>query len=444
MKVSNIRFGFATNSSSTHSIVLNQRISDNYDGQEFGWDEWSLSSSEAKSLYLGQTLYQALRDEVGDELAKSVVHDLLKVNINPDGYIDHQSLMTLPTSPKTKNISLEFFKELLERYLNPDITIVGGNDNEEPCIFPESIRHPHLISTDIGQNLYCRKDRDWWLLQNRYTGTKVRVSFNDNADPYTKSTVPELIDLKITNFCVKDCPYCYQASSFDGKHASMDNIHKVIWDLSKIGVFEVALGGGEPTRHPLFSDIVRLLWKEGIIVNFTTNDLKWTEDVGIVKTVREHVSRFGISVRYARDMRDAFAMVPTELHHKIYFHYVIGTGSLKDVLDCPNTQSIILLGFKTNGRGGSYKTYSPENDWIETITKERPYSEIGIDTALANQYKDKVKTDFDKFLVQYDEGKFSMYIDAVEMKAGKCSYTDEYTSVKGFKEEDYLKLFSSY
>jgi len=71
------------------------------------------------------------------------------------------------------------------------------------------------------------------------------------------------------------------------------------------------------------------------------------------------------------------------------------------------------------------------------------YLTIGIDTALANEYKDQIK-DIDQMLVTYDEGKFSMYIDAVEMKAGASSYCEDYFPVKDFRSDDYLKLFASF
>ncbi len=439
MKVSNIRFGFATNSSSVHSIVYNKNLKDDYDSQDFGWSEWVVSSKEGKSFYLGQTLFHTLEPEIGSELATAIVHDLLKVTPDPNGYVDHQSFIKLPLNLKSKQVSLEFFTELAEKYFDPKLAIVGGNDNDEHCKFPDSERHEHLIPDDVYGTIYCRKDGDWWTLINVTTGTKIRLSFNDDAKPYTKSVSPELIDLKITDFCLMDCDFCYQNSSIDGKHATTDNLGKIIWALSDMKVFEVALGGGEPTRHPYFTKIVEDLHRNGILVNFTTRDLSWVSDSNIVNCVEKYVSRFGVSVNSGHDVAAAFKKIPSTLHDKIYFHYVINTGYLESIIDGIRNGSyqysdvhppLILLGFKDKGRGLSYKSkswFKPEDSWIDIINKK--YCTIGIDTALANQYKDKVQENFDKLLVMYDEGKFSMYIDAVGMIMGRSSYCDDYTSI---------------
>ena len=53
MNISNIRLGFATNSSSTHSIIiLPGQVDDMVWEGEFGWQNFTLASSGAKMLYL--------------------------------------------------------------------------------------------------------------------------------------------------------------------------------------------------------------------------------------------------------------------------------------------------------------------------------------------------------------------------------------------------------
>src|SRR3990167_8571359 len=111
---------------------------------------------------------------------------------------------------------------------------------------------------------------------------------------------------------------------------------------------------------------------------------------------------------------------------------------------CKRPAPLILLGFKKVGRGATFNPYIEKDDsnWIKLLKNNKyEFLTVGIDTSLANEYRKKVKSNFNKFLVQYEEGKFSMYIDAVEMKVGKCSYASDYTFIKNFQENDYLRLF---
>jgi hypothetical protein len=58
MFVHNVRYGFATNSSSSHSIVLlknKKKAKENY-SSDFGWEFFTCISENAKLQYLGQTL----------------------------------------------------------------------------------------------------------------------------------------------------------------------------------------------------------------------------------------------------------------------------------------------------------------------------------------------------------------------------------------------------
>lgn len=446
INISNIRFGFATNSSSTHSIIYKAGLHDNYNGQEFGWGEFTLASPDAKKLYLAQLLYHTINPQLGEELAYVVVHDIFNFPIDTEGYIDHQSFMQLPISNLTRNTSLEFFKDLVKHYLKDNIAIVGGNDNiddDKELKYSKDIRHNHILPVDTNDNLICRKDKEWWIILNTRTGTKMRLSFNDNPKPYTKASSPELVDLKITDQCLNKCGYCYQNSTPNGKHADRNDISNIIWNLSNIGVFEIALGGGEPTLHPYFVNILEDLYYHHILANFTTRNLNWVHNDLMVNAIDKYVSRFGVSISSWDDIENTFKMIPDKLHHKIYFHYIIGTGFLKNILkEYPKDErTLILLGFKKIGRGATYKIYNPEDNWLKWV-KDSMW-DIGIDTKLANDYKDKLK-DENQLLITYDEGKFSCYIDAVEMKMGNCSYADNYKSIKDFKPKDYLKLFASY
>jgi len=136
MFVHNVRLGFATNSSSSHSIALvskDTKIQDDY-SPEFGWDFFTCASEEAKRQYLGQTAMHCLGRVHGldNELASIIASKWCGVQVDPEGYIDHESTITIPTSYRWGNYSLkkDFFDDLLNFVLRTDVVILGGNDND--------------------------------------------------------------------------------------------------------------------------------------------------------------------------------------------------------------------------------------------------------------------------------------------------------------------------
>ena len=125
--------------------------------------------------------------------------------------------------------------------------------------------------SDMGA-MVARYDSPHWVVFNRGTGAKVRLTFTTcPPGPYqdnpvtedtlkarkflkgpqvevTKAAAPELVDIKITDYCPFGCKYCYQGSTAKGTHAKTDTINTLSYALGRMHVFEVALGGGEPTN----------------------------------------------------------------------------------------------------------------------------------------------------------------------------------------------------
>src|SRR4030042_4645304 len=94
-------------------------------------------------------------------------------------------------------------------------------------------------------------------------GTKIRYGDVDKFIP----EFPESIDLKITNYCESNCPYCHENSNTTGRHANLKDFYKLVKeDYSGI---EIAIGGGNILSHP---DLIRFLTnlnEHNIIPNIT-------------------------------------------------------------------------------------------------------------------------------------------------------------------------------
>ena len=71
MKIQNIRYGFATNSSSSHSVVLAPGLKDNVCTGElgYGWENFVLATEEEKRKYLFTAAFLFMRRQHGQREA---------------------------------------------------------------------------------------------------------------------------------------------------------------------------------------------------------------------------------------------------------------------------------------------------------------------------------------------------------------------------------------
>lgn len=428
MKIHKARLNHATNSSSTHSIVrVNPKDIPGDSGHEnnFGWNHFTASSKESKNNYFAYILAGALRNSVGGDITEILVKDLCG-EIDRDGYIDHQSELGLPRSFSTNTPDIEFAKDFQQFLLRDDIVILGGNDNTD-------VEHPLASVTEEIETLprygtwgsICRKDKKGhWTLFSKHTGAKVRFSFDDQEVP-SVSTFPELIDIKITDWCAEGCEYCYQGSTTKGKHANSSYISSVAHTCSEMKVFEVAIGGGEPTAHPSFTHILRTFKQCGVTASFSTRSLAWMKNTKKAREISELCGSWAFSVDKAMDVRNALSAATEAGIKKPVIHIVFGANPWETTEDLIRLCSdlgldIVLLGFKTTGRGNGAKVYDCSK-WISLLDDLR--CRVSIDTCVAAQFAQELAdSDIPEWLLERKEGCHSMYIDAVAQTMGPSSF----------------------
>jgi len=475
MKISSVRLGHANNSSSTHSIILNSKSgpvpSESGDFQ-YGWDWFHLTTRDDKSKYLAAMIHGILSQEMGSAHAAIVARELTGANIlehvmakDGDGYersayVDHQSVPGFPRSYESVryghkgHYDHDFMREMVDYVLsNPKITIHGGNDNtDEDEKNANDVGGKALLTElnyDVGSNhpLICRKDGDWWILYNRESGAKIRLSFKENPKIHFPKGRPELVDIKITDYCPYGCKFCYQSSTKEGKHADFKRIEGLAWALQDARVFEVALGGGETTSHPDFAKILESFHNNGVTPNFTTFNLSWMEDEAKVAAVKKYCRSFAVSsiqdlrsiawwieneVKSPSDVRPTL-QIPLGCYKKDEL-----TGKLAAAHELGI--DVTFLGYKNHGRGEVFK---PEAyDWIIDWLAEQPqWNRFGADSVFVDQFKDRLKEKgvSEKLMVN-KEGMYSCYIDAVNLQMGASSYTKELHDVPADQKALFCKF----
>lgn len=267
------------------------------------------------------------------------------------------------------------------------------------------------------------------------TGLKIRAS----PKPYEKSATPELVDIKITDYCPYGCSFCYQSSTKKGQHATFARLSEYVDLLASLEVFELAIGGGEPSMHPDFVKFLYYTRDRGVVPNFTTFGVDWLKPE-IIQAVNDTVGGIGVSVHSDKDLAK-YNRIKKEVKVQVLAQHVLGTKSIKEVLAIVDqAEHVLLLGYKTVGFGSSMKPYQFHPDEIDAIFKSA--NKLSVDTAFLDLYgKDLDRLKIPKELRSSPEGKFSCYIDAVQQKMGPSSYT---TDLKNFKVEEFLTNYKEY
>ena len=429
----------------------------------YDWDFFRLASQEEKLRYLAAQLFQNYYND------KSAVADFLnKLDGELEGYcdqfrehmlsttdiwssevelpaVDHQSVLALPEvyDPELTQGLIWFFK-------SPRVVVLGGNDNDSSDL-QDNIRPAGSENVDFldqirdrqGSSFVVRQDGDFYSLFSMRDGNKIRFSFDiDNQDVanYTKASAPELVDLKITNWCDRGCQFCFQASTVAGQHASLGDIRNTIAVLQEMKTFEVAIGGGEPTAHPDFATILSEIRQAKIVPNFTTYSNRWLDNKNIVDSVKENVGGIGVSCLSAKDIDLYHAIVDATgagaygSSVKAMVQHVVGSVPMHvtaEFLDAAFSQHIpvLLLGYKEVGFGSTYRRHDDAD--LETylklaMTSNARWIQLSVDTALIDQYPTlPAALGAPAALVSSPEGKFSCYVDAVTRTMGASSYVQK-------------------
>jgi hypothetical protein len=450
--VDNIRLGFATNSSSSHSIIVvpNEDLAKMYDDIpcDYGWQDFSLVSTEEKLRYVAaQVINEALFDT---EFAKSVGLDKLRTEM----YVDHQSHKSIDTEAE-----LRFRVNLLS---HKNIVVVGGNDNSDETVCDTFSRYtPETAINTSGYSKKVRIDGDYIVLFDTTDGTKIRVRLDNGGETneYTKSTMPELVDLKITNWCDAGCSFCYQSSTLKGKHAPLDAIKKHVDILAEMGVFEIALGGGETTAHPDFGAIIDYIVSKNIVPNFTTYTDKWVQDVELVKNIMWKIGAIGVSVHSMADFETAINIrniFPSYYQdRKVMIQHVFGSVPISDTANILREAAaqkfpILLLGYKEVGFGKGKERFdfgNVEDDaTIMKLLFDQQKVSVSVDTAFVDRHQRLLDmAGIHRVLTTSPEGKFSCYVDAVLNKMGPSSYIPVKEMDSAAETvEDFIKVYAAY
>ena len=113
---------------------------------------------------------------------------------------------------------------------------------------------------------------------DRDEGTFVRFG-RDGNEPFCNTGGPELLDIAITNYCERECYFCYRASNRQGNFMPLEDYEYIMEQAEKAGVLQVALGGGNPNQHPRFVQMLQKTREHNMVPSYTTNGQGMTDDI---------------------------------------------------------------------------------------------------------------------------------------------------------------------
>ena len=142
--------------------------------------------------------------------------------------------------------------------------------------------------------------------------------------------------LELTNRCNLSCHHC-----FDERHAGTGDlplpiVQKVLEEGHSCGIAHVGLTGGEPTIHPQFPEILKLVSQAGYTFSFVSNGLNFPKIFPLLLRYRQSLQGLTFSLDGARESTH------DQLRGRGSFRQVMRAASLCVVKDLPFTFNMVL------------------------------------------------------------------------------------------------------
>ena len=272
-------------------------------------------------------------------------------------------------------------------------------------------------------------------------GTKIRYTPDKQcAEP----EYPESIDMKITNCCDVGCAQCHECSVPNGEHANLN--HPLLKSLRPYT--ELAIGGGDPLSHPDLEKLLIQMKEQQVFSNVTVHWTSFVKNYNMLKKWETEKLVYGIGISVNE-------LVDQEVIDKIcefknaVVHTIVGVADWPVYEQMINRgMNILLLGYKTFGRGESFITHNNHKIFQNTRMLQREiqyfpnwFRAVCFDNLAIEQLEIKKRLEPDRFKQMYmgNDGTFTMYIDLVKNQYAASSTKERHDIFN----ENIVNLFES-
>jgi len=271
---------------------------------------------------------------------------------------------------------------------------------------------------------------------------------------------PELADISISNHCSKGCSYCYRDSKPNRSFINISNYEFILKQLKHPkwnNVFQIAIGGGEPTEHPDFAEILALTKKYQIIPNYTTNGLNLNNK--ILKATKKFCGAVAMSIDMPIKHEDIKKIkLLTDYKIKTNIHVLLSDKTIDSAIailkgkhdrKLSKLNAVVFLTYKPFGRATKLDVLvfnEKLTKFLKLINNPKTKIRLGFDACFVPLLLRYTKID-SKYIDSCECGFFSIYIDE-KMNVKPCSFTnnDKFTfNLKSFSfKEIWGKKLSNY
>lgn len=251
----------------------------------------------------------------------------------------------------------------------------------------------------------------------------------DPTKPITELKYPEFYDIKVTGNCEGKCPYCYMDSKPEVHYE--DIVGKVRGFFSGMTPnqlpFQVALGGGEPTSHPDFIELLRVLKEEfDICPNYTTNGM-WVNShndycESLLHFTRKYCGGVAISCHpHLVEYWEEAAKFYFDYSIRLNFHIIISDReSIDSFTSIYNDWNSMVEYFVLLPYGSQGRAETKQIDW-EYLVEKLPTNQSKIAFG-ANFYPYLLKGGHNIKVALYEPEIMSKFLDLKDMRIYPSSF----------------------
>ncbi|RCW23450.1 radical SAM/SPASM domain-containing protein [Marinilabilia salmonicolor] len=283
-----------------------------------------------------------------------------------------------------------------------------------------------MVGSEIVHKQF--KEHNYSIFFNKSNGCFIRLEDKGYPEVFWSPDAPELLDVSITNRCTMQCEFCYRCSSPEGIDISLDDYKRIVDEASKLGVLQIALGGGNPNEHPDFIDILKYTHDKGIVVSYTSNGLGLSKE--ILKATEEFCGAMAISAYAPYEILKNAILSIKEFDIKTNIHYILKKDTVSDAIEwlvsppgfLDYINAIVFLNYKPSIEGLDL-SLNDERDilrFFDSVNNKKHPVKIGFDSCSISGVIKYIKTN-EAFIEPCEASRFSAFINE-SLEMFPCSF----------------------